>query len=413
MLEKRKIGFTGPFADVNFGDYAMVVNNIYDLEINDIVLFSYDSPFLNTIKEDYLSDFNINIVDVKFKDKFNIAEESKTKILTPIDILHNLSNYDEIASALSELDVLVVNGGGYFNSLWSMPHRIERLSKIIAPILVANNLNKKIVFTGNSYGPFTDDAEFFGCTFNALKNSVIGSRDNLLSLMWASQIGIDKDKIEFIPDDFFIVNEKLISKDLRRPINLDRYIVMETYLPIDFIENNIELFKKFSQNIYQNYGLSILFLPFNLKHGGMDQALYFESTLSNYTYFDIDSIGYLPIEDATELIKKAELVISSRYHALVVAVSVGTPIISVLKDVLGDKRYYYNKNLGMLNQALNGIDFDERDYLRLDYLEALDFISEHFEHITSVQRNNYNYLYEKNMENLKQKRESFLNRNIK
>ena len=131
MLEKRKIGFTGPFADVNFGDYAMVVNNIYDLEINDIDLFSYDSPFLNTIKKDYLSDFNINIVDVKFKDKFNIAEESKTKILTPIDILHNLSNYDEIASALSELDVLVVNGGGYFNSLWSMPHRIERLSRLL------------------------------------------------------------------------------------------------------------------------------------------------------------------------------------------------------------------------------------------------------------------------------------------
>lgn len=413
MLEKRKIGFTGPFADVNFGDYAMVVNNIYDLGINDIVLFSYDSPFLNTIKEDYLSEFDINIVDVKFKDKFNIAEESKMKILTPIDILHNLLNYDEIASAMSDLDVLIVNGGGYFNSLWSMPHRIERLSKIIAPILVANNLNKKVVFTGNSYGPFTDDAEFFGCTFNALKNSIIGSRDNLLSPMWASQIGIDIHKIEFIPDDFFIVNEKLINKALRRSIKLERYIVMETYLSIDFIKNNIQSFKKFSQSIYQKYGLSILFLPFNLKHGGMDQALYFESTLNNYTCYNIDSIGYLPIEDATVLIRNAELVISSRYHALVVALSVGTPIVSVLKDVLGDKRYYYNKNLGMLNQALNGIDFDERDYLRLDYLEALDFISEHFEHITSAQRNNYNNLYEKNMENLKQKRESFLDRNIK
>ena len=44
-----------------------------------------------------------------------------------------------------------------------------------------------------------------------LKNPVIGSRDNLLSPMWANQIGIDKDKIEFIPDDF-IVNEKLINK---------------------------------------------------------------------------------------------------------------------------------------------------------------------------------------------------------
>ncbi len=413
MLKKRKVGFTGPFADVNFGDYAMVVNNIYDLTIKDIVLFSYDSPFLNIIKEDYLSDFNINIVDVKFKDEFNIVEESKTRILTPIDILHSLLNYDEIASVMSELDVLIVNGGGYFNSLWSMPHRIERLSKIIAPILVANNLNKKVVFTGNSYGPFTDDAEFFGCTLNALKYSVIGSRDNLLSPMWAKQIGINENSIEFIPDDFFIVNKKLTNRDVRNPMRIEKYIVMETYLPLDYIKKNVCLFKKFSQNIYQNYGLSILFLPFNLKRGGMDQALYFESKLNNYTYYDIDLIGYLPIEDAIKLIKNAELVISSRYHALVVALSVGTPIVSVLKDVLGDKRYYYNKNLGMLNQALRDIDFDERDYLRLDYLEALEFTSEHFKHITCVQKNNYNYVYKKNMENLKHERESFFDRNIK
>ncbi|HHX70951.1 MAG TPA: polysaccharide pyruvyl transferase family protein [Gallicola sp.] len=391
----------------------MVVNNIYDLEIDNIVLFSYDSPFLNTIKEDYLSDFNINIIDVKFKDNFNIVEESKVRILTPIDILHNLSNHDEISFVIKNLDVLVVNGGGYFNSLWSMPHRIERLAKIIAPILVANNLNKKIIFTGNSYGPFTQDAEFFGCTFSVLKNSVVGTRDNLLSPMWASKIGIDKDRIEVIPDDLFIVNEKLINKDVRKPIKFERYIVMETYLPLDFIKGNITLFKEFSQSIYQKYGLNILFLPFNLKHGGMDQAIYFESTLNNYTYYDINSIGYLPIEDAVKLIKNAELVISSRYHALVVALSVATPIVSVLRDVLGDKRYYYNKNLGMLIQALDGIDFDERDYLRLDYLETLKFVTERFEHIVNVQKNNFNHLYEKNKENLKLRRKSFLERNIK
>lgn len=413
MLEKRKIGFTGPFADVNFGDYAMVVNNIYDLGIKDVVLFSYDSLFLNTIKKDYLEDFNIKIVDVKFREEFDIADESKTRILTPIDILHNLLNYDEIALAMSKLDVLVVNGGGYFNSLWSMPHRIERLSKIIAPILVANSLNKKIVFTGNSYGPFTEDSEFFGCVFNVLKNSIIGFRDNLLSPMWANEIGINQNNIEFIPDDLFIVNKSLINREKRKQINIDRYIVMETYLSLDYIEENISVFKEFSRSIYKRHGLIILFLPFNLKHGGMDQAIYLKTMLNNYTYYDIDSIGYLPIEDTVDLIKNAELVVSSRYHALVVALSVGTPIVSVLKDVLGDKRYYYNKNLGMLNQALKDIDFDERDYLRLDYLEALEFISEHFEHIVSVQKSNFNNIYEKNIEELNLQRESFLDRNIK
>lgn len=413
MEEKRKIGFTGPFADVNFGDYAMVVNNIYDLDIQDVVLFSYNSPFLNNIKEDYLSDYNVDIVDVKFSNNCNISSESKEKIFTPIDILHNLENYDEIVSKIRDIDVLVVNGGGYFNSLWSMPHRIEKLTKVIAPILVANQLNKKIVFTGNSYGPFTKDAEFFGCTFNILKNAVFGARDNLFSPMWANQIGINKNTLKLIPDDLFIVNDKLLNKSTRTTINMTKYIVMETYLPLEYIKKNIESFKEFSRNIYQRYGLSILFLPFNLKHGGMDQAVYFDSMIDNFAYYNIDSIGYLPIEDAINLIKNAELVVSSRYHALVVALSVGTPIISVLKDVLGDKRYYYNKNLGMLRQALDGNEFDERYYLRLDYLESLRFILEHYNQIIRVQKENYNDLYRDNIENLKAERKSFLDRYVR
>ena len=127
----------------------------------------------------------------------------------------------------------------------------------------------------------------------------------------------------------------------------------------------------------------------------------------------LDEKSIIELEDAVKLIKNAELVISSRYHALVVALSVATPIVSVLRDVLGDKRYYYNKNLGMLIQALDGIDFDERGYLRLDYLETLKFVTERFEHIVNVQKNNFNHLYEKNKENIKLRRKSFLERNIK
>lgn len=404
---KKKIAFTGPFADVNFGDYAMLVNNIYDLDAKDVTLFSYDDVFLSRIQNDYLNKFNVEIVEVKLHKKSGNETVSCASI-TPIELLHKVENYQEIVARLEDIDVLIVNGGGYFNGLWSMPHRIERLTKIIIPILIANRLGKEIFFTGNSYGPFEQDANFFTCFFGVLENTTLGCRDNLYSPMWLKQIGVDDKKLKYIPDDLFVVNESLLNKSRVHAILAKKYIVMETYLPLDFIKSNLDFFKNFSERLFNKYGLAIVFLPFNLGHGGLDQAEYLASVFTNYEYFDISKCGYLPIQDTFEIIRNAELVISTRYHAFVVALSVGTPAISVLKDVMNSKSYYYNKNYGMLKQVLKDIAFDERYYLRLDYLDAIDFVAENFTSIVEFQRRNYNATYVLNKNNLNTIRKNFL-----
>ncbi|MBA5746967.1 hypothetical protein H3232_07190 [Aerococcus urinaeequi] len=38
--------------------------------------------------------------------------------------------------------------------------------------------------------------------------------------------------------------------------------------------------------------------------------------------------------------------ITSRYHALVLSIANKVPILSMMKDGVGDKRYYYNKKGG-------------------------------------------------------------------
>ncbi|WP_298472015.1 polysaccharide pyruvyl transferase family protein [uncultured Psychrobacillus sp.] len=403
----KTIAITGPFADVNFGDYAMLINNIYDIDIKDVTLFSYDNDFLRTIKKDYLNDYNVDIVEVKLTDEnSNCMKNNYT--LTPIEIQSLISNYNELVAKIKKIDVLIVNGGGYFNGLWSMPHRIVRLIKIIAPILIANQLNKKIMFTGNSYGPFAKDSDFFASLFNALTNVTFGCRDNLYSPMWARQIGVKDIDIKNIPDDLFIINNRILKQQITTTVKSNNYIVMETYLPLDFIKENINYFKEFSNKMYKRYGLEIVFLPLNIEHGGMQQAVYLNEILENFEYVDISKKGYLPIQDAVDIIRNAKLVVSSRYHALVVALGTETPTISVLKDVMGDKRYYYNKNSGMLRHALNGINFDEKYYLRIDYLETLDFITNNFLEIVEEQKKNYNSQYILNKEFLKSIREDYL-----
>lgn len=405
---KKRIAITGPFADVNFGDYAMVVNNIYDLDCKDIILFSYDNEFLHKIKEDYLRDYNVEIVEIKLKDE-NQQEKIDDCTLTPVEIISMVENYNELVERLKHIDVLVVNGGGYFNGLWSMPHRIIRLIKMVAPILIANQLNKKIIFTGNSYGPFGKDAEFFGTIFNSLHDATFGCRDDLYSPMWMRQVAVNGQTVKNIPDDLFLINERILEKEKCTSLKSENYIVMETYLPLDFIKSNIDHFKRFSTTLFERYGLSIVFLPLNLEHGGMDQAIYLNGVLDNYEYVDISRKGYLPIQDAVEVISNAKLVISSRYHALVVALSTKTPTISVLKDVMGDKRYYYNKNCGMLRLALHGTNFDERYYLGLDYLETLSYVESHFHEIIDHQQKNYNSQYRMNKGTLSNIRREYLN----
>lgn len=401
----KRIAFTGPFADVNFGDYAMLVNNIYDLNIKRVTLFSYDNDFLSKIKNDYLSDYETDIIAVKLNEKPNFESNY---CYTPIEILNMISNYSELVDKIQEIDVLIVNGGGYFNSLWSMPHRIKKLIKIIAPILIANQLNKKIVFTGNGYGPYLDDKSLFESIFSSLRNVTFGSRDNLYSPIWAKDAGVKSDEIEIIPDDLLLINSNILNQPKTISLNFEKYIVMETYLPVEFIKKNISHFIDFSSTIYSRYGLNIIFLPLNLEQGGMQQAVFLNKHLEHYQYIDITQKGYLPIQDAVHIIKNAELVVSTRYHALVIALGTETPIIGSLREVIGDKRYYYNKNSGMLRLALHDTEFNEQFYLGTDYLKSLEFIKSNFNQIVEYQKKVFNSQYKRNMINLKDTRNKYL-----
>lgn len=403
----KRIAVTGPFTDINFGDYAMLVNNAYDLNASNLLLFSYDQRFLSVLKDDYFQGRDVKFAEVRLSDGLKERFVNQKK-LTPFDLMEYVENQEEIRESLIECDVLVVNGGGYFNSLWLMPHRIERLAQIVAPIIVADRLGIKVVFSANGFGPFVEDSEFFACLFGSFPKVKFNCRDKLYSPLWMRQLGVSDSQLSFIPDDLLLINKDL--KELKPSFSLDfkDYIVLETYLPVEFIDEHKEDFLKFSKFMRDRYGVGVVFLPFHLAHGGVDQGRFLVGEMDNFEFVDISEKGYLPIQDAVNIIGGARLVLSNRYHAVVVALQCGTPTVSVLKDVLGDKRYYYNKNRGVVDLVLNGASVDESFYFCSDYLMALDYVAENFLEIEFHQNSNYASVHSKNIQALSEIRKEFL-----
>ena len=80
MMKNMKIGITGPISESNFGDYAMFVNNIYDLNLKDIILFVYNEDVLAPICKDYLGQYNFEIQIISFLENNKIDNHLNDRI---------------------------------------------------------------------------------------------------------------------------------------------------------------------------------------------------------------------------------------------------------------------------------------------------------------------------------------------
>lgn len=424
---KKKIGFTGPVSETNLGDYAMLLNNIYDLDIKDITLFTYNYDFLKILKTEYLSNYNVELVDVILepdldKDIYDATSKARVGFLpfnppttTPMDILGRIRNIDKLRKHIRELDLLIVSGGGCFNHLWNNSiWRSDMLKKIIAPLLIATQEMKPIFFMGNSFGPFDNSEEYFMYVLGYLKNSYYAVRDRMYSKTYLLRLGIRQDRIQFIPDDLLFLNSSITELPYSRELSIiqgKKYIVLELYYPLEEFEKYSNRIKQFSETMKIKYDLSVVFLPFDVERGGMWQGEYLKSYLNHYYLYDFREAGYLPIQDAYQVIKNAEFVVCNRYHALVLSIGLAKPVINILKKVCDDFRYYFNKNYGLLEYVFDGLIFNEMDFLHSNLDTALEHIEQYYYNIISTQNKLYNSeCYRKNLEYLKDIRSTYIQR---
>lgn len=408
-----KIGVAGPISEVNYGDYAMLINNMYDLGLeHEYTLFYYENgedTAFSEIENFYLKDFQIKKVKVEIKLKDELSNEffikkilskfvkktqkileikRKKRIISPPEILASTQNIGSIIKNIKDIDVLVVNGGGYFNDLWYNWDRDVDLFSIISPILVANQLKKKIVFTGNGFGPFDSSSEFFSAFFASIKDATFGVRDGLLSLPYLKSLGMESNSTFEIPDDLLILNDKLKMKKNDLHIPFDNYILIELYFGIRELTKLESILMQFSETMKEKYDISLIFVPFQKGIGGEAQGKYLKELLQKDLFFlyDINKHNFVPISDLNKLVENSRMVISTRYHGLVTALSNGIPACNILKKVSGDYRYYYNKNVGVLNMVFENQEYDYTEFVYTNLTELLEDLMENWNSIEKKQK---------------------------
>lgn len=285
-----RVAFTGPYADVNFGDYAMLVNNVADLGVDDLTVFSYDDGFLRRLMADYCPDLEPRIVGVELDD-LPEGRGLTERPITGMEVLALLRNEDQVRAALERVDVVVVNGGGYLNELWARPHRQMRLLQILAPAMMAAEMGKRVIFSANGVGPFARSIDSMANLLAGVPTATLTVRDRLYSPMWARRLGVAESRLRHAPDDLLLIHDSLRARPPRVVDTPDRpYVVVETYQPVDELRADLDRWRSFVAHMADQHACDVIFLPLHLGAGGVDQALLLRDEMG-MPWVDIREIG--------------------------------------------------------------------------------------------------------------------------
>lgn len=207
------------------------------------------------------------------------------------------------------------------------------------------------------------------------KNLKVAARDQMYSKFWFNQLHTPH-KVSFIPDDLLFIHPDL--QEIQPTIQVDSvgYVVLEAYQSLDIIALELDDFKAFAGDMKRLYNLDVVFLPLNIGNGGIAQGRYLKARIPELILVDYSGRRYVPIQDVLHILLHAEMVITSRYHALVLSIANKVPILSVMKDGVGDKRYYYNKNGGLIQQVFKGLKIDETRLTKRTFTDTFDLVKE-------------------------------------
>ena len=252
--------------------------------------------------------------------------------------------------------------------------------------------HKKVIKNTASFGPISNitlrkDAKYFG---NVIFDKIIARE--IASKKELSEKANVTSEISYSPDTANLMPYTRTTNDVP-------YITISVSYRIKMNwksrEPYIDCITTFIRNIVNNYNVKIKLLP-NENHPGKETDIKIAKEIQNkLTDFDfaievVDSDNIHPIE-LKSLVASSEIVVASRYHTCVAALSSGTPLITV------GWHYKYKELLELYDQQnwhLSSADCTSDSLIKL-FEEMWNIKSQISENILSnsfkVKKNGYRY----------------------
>ena len=98
-------------------------------------------------------------------------------------------------------------------------------------------------------------------TIDVTQLEEVAARDQMYSKIWFDQLATHHE-VTFIPDDLLFIQPELRELSPTIQLDLDRYILIEIYQPIEVIQEEIDAYKQFVKYMNTEYGVDVVFLPY-------------------------------------------------------------------------------------------------------------------------------------------------------
>jgi polysaccharide pyruvyl transferase WcaK-like protein len=356
-----KIGFTGATGCVDFGDYAMLANNIHHIKNrspeSEFCIFSYnaanthDALIANEVMDhctiiddalammgdDYgnvpnsaLNAADVDTISKKWKLLFDVCSSGEV----PLQL-------EPLVVALSECDVLLFNGGGYLNKNW-----LFRVYAFLIIILLARKADTRVIMLPQTYGPFAEDS-LNDVTRAFQEVDKFYCRDHIYSEQVLTSLQMDRSRIDFAIDDLFLLSEPLAKTKMEVPEDA-LFIQLHKQMRSQIPNLVSDVAKLIASLVDEGRIKNVVFVVFH--HSG-DNELKIAEEIQAELLDGVRTEIWGPDWNAGNLIggfADAKAVLCSRYHPLVIALRQSTPVVNLLAaDNTGSYDYYSAKNHGI------------------------------------------------------------------
>lgn len=360
----KKITIINGWSDLNTGDSSIIISMIgqilktlKNVEINIISELNCKNEFFDNsidfIKKSY-QNTKINLIGSVFFKKYKSTLINKMIeicslikngiiILLPNRIFNFLTRKDIYYKSLRDSDLVMSKGGHFIHDRGGIKGLIH-LFKCLYPMLACIKMQKKYAIISQSIGPLSDKGIFSKISLKICKNvfenaNAISLREEI-SYKYLKALNLKNNNIYLTSDYAFLLETSediKLSTELEKIADSGKFIVItirqHDFSKLDGKEQYLKTINEVSSYIKEKYKYNIVFFshvqgPNSFENDKIIVQEYrnkFDKDSSKYLYID----SFYSPQEIKEFYGEAELMIGTRFHSVIFALSKNVPAIAI------------------------------------------------------------------------------------